>query len=136
MKIVFPLHVAIGLQADSKEWLNLIGTDPAALHLTAFAVEGFADCILRGQESISPTAMMHYEKGTRLLRQRLLSEDDDGDKICDATIACVLKLASATHFNGDYHQSRHHMAGLSRMVDLRGGLKVFQGTYLLVEMAR
>lgn len=79
--------------------------------------------------------MLHLQKGLRLLRERLSGEDED-TKISDATMNVVLKLASATHFNGDYMSSKQHMDGLRKMVDLRGGLDAFQGNELLVEMLR
>jgi hypothetical protein len=110
--------------------------DTAALHITAFAVEGFIERILRRQEnSINLAAMLHFQKGLRLLRERLLGEDDE-TKLSDSTIGVVLKLASAAHFIGDYQASKQHMGGLRKMVDLRGGLDVFKGKYLLVEMLR
>lgn len=136
MRVMFPLIMAIGFEADNKEWLYLIGLDAAALHISAFAVEGFIDRILRRQEnSINLAAMLHFQKGLRLLRERLLGEDDE-TKVSDSTIGVVLKLASAAHFNGDYQASKQHMEGLRKMVDLRGGLDVFKGKHLLVEMLR
>jgi hypothetical protein len=136
MRITFPLLMAIGFQADNREWPYLIRLDAAALHITAFAVEGFIDRILRRQEnSINLAAMLHFQKGLRLLRERLLGEDDE-TKLSDSTIGVVLKLASAAHFIGDYQASKQHMEGLRKMVDLRGGLDVFKGKHLLVEMLR
>lgn len=136
MRVVFPLKAAIGFRADPKESFYPIGVDAAALHITAFAVEGFIARVLRRQEnSINPAAMLHFQKGLRLLRQRLLGEDDE-TKFSDSTISVVLKLASTAHFDGDYHASTRHMEGLRKMVDLRGGLDVFKGNRLLAEMWR
>ncbi|KAJ8097215.1 hypothetical protein POJ06DRAFT_228601 [Lipomyces tetrasporus] len=134
-RVIFPLITGIGFQVDNKG-LYLIGPDAAGLHITAFAMEGFIDRILRHQEnSINPAAMLHFQKGLRLLRERLSGEDDE-TKISDSTIGVVLKLASAAHFNGDYQTSKQHMEGIRKMVDLRGGLDVFKGKHLLVEMLR
>jgi hypothetical protein len=79
--------------------------------------------------------MLHLRKGLRLLRERLLGEDDD-KKVSDSTIGIVLKLAVAAHFIGDYQVFKQHMEGLRKMVDLRGGLDVFKGKQVLVEMLR
>jgi hypothetical protein len=136
MRIIFPLMVAIGFQADDKESFYPIALDAAALHMTVFAVEGFIDRILRGQEnSDNPAAMLHFQKALRLLRERLLSEDYK-TKISDSTIWVVLKLASTAHFDGDYHNSKQHMEGLRKMVVLRGGLDTFKGNKILMEMLR
>lgn len=135
MRVIFPLMMVLGFQADNNEWLYLIGLDAAALHITAFAIEGFMDRVLRRQENINLAATLHLQKGLELLRERLLGSNDEA-KISNCTIAVVLKLASAAHFNGDCQASKQHMEGLRKMVDLRGGLSVFKGKHLLVEMLR
>jgi hypothetical protein len=136
MRIIFPLITAIGLQADKNEWLHLVRLDAAALHISAFAVEGFIERVLRQQEnSTSLVAMLHFQKGLQLFRARLLGEDKEA-KLSDSTIGVVLKLATAAHLIGDYRASKQHMEGLRKMVDLRGGLDVFKGKHPLVEMLR
>ncbi len=136
MRIAFPLLMAIGYRADNREWLDLIGSDSAALHITAFAVESFIDRILCKQENtINLAAMIHFQKGTNIIHERLLGHDEE-KKISDSTIGTVLKLASAAHFCGDFNASQHHMEGIRRMVDLRGGLTNFHGKHMCAEMSR
>lgn len=120
----------IGFQADDKEFLYPISRDAAGLHITAFAVEGFIDRIIRRQENIiNPAAMLHFQKALKIVRERLLGDDDE-TKLSDSTISVVLKMASAAHFDGDYQASKQHMEGLRKMVDLRGDLDVFKGNGL------
>ena len=136
MSVMFPLMAAIGFQADNKERLYPLTSDAITLHITAFSVEGFINRVLRHQEdAINPVAMLHFQKGLRLLRHRLLGDDEE-IKVSDSTMGVVLKLASTAHFDGDYKASRQHMEGLRRMVDLRGGLNVFKGRSFLTEMLR
>jgi len=133
---MYPLITAAGFQADSSEWLGLAGRDAAALHITAFAVESFIDRVLRRKEStINPSARLHFQKGLRILRERLLVGDEQ-TKTSDATIGVVLKLASAAHFDGDFQTAKDHMRGIRNMVDLRGGLEAFKNTRLLIDMLR
>ncbi|KAI0382530.1 hypothetical protein F5Y04DRAFT_279817 [Hypomontagnella monticulosa] len=134
--IVFPLRAAIGFQSDNRGWDSPFGRDAASLHITTFAAQGFIDRVLNRQESITnPEAILHFHKGLKLLRERLLGDDDE-IKISDSTMSIVLKLASIAHFDGNYEIAKQHMDGLRKMVDLRGGLDVFRGTSLLVEMLR
>jgi hypothetical protein len=136
MRIIFPLITAIGFQAHNNEWLSLVRLDAAALHISAFAAEVFIERFLRRQEnSTNLGAMLHFQKGLQLFRERLLGEDDE-TKLSDSTISVVLKLATAAHLTGDYQASKQHMEGLRKIVDLRGGLDVFKGKHLLVEMLR
>jgi hypothetical protein len=136
MRIIFPLLMVVGFQADSNEWLYILGQDTAGIHIAAFAIETFIDRVLRRQENVvNLAATLHFQKGLVLLRERLLGEDDEM-KISDSTMGVVLKLASAAHFEGDYQAAKHHMDGLRRMVDLRGGLDCFKGKHLLIEILR
>lgn len=136
LTVIFPLMAAIGFHTDSKDLLYPCAFDAAFLHITAFAVEGFIDRVLHRQDQgISEAAMLHFHKGLRLLRERLLGEDNEG-KVSDPTIGVVLKLASTAHFEGDHLAAKHHLNGLRKMVYLRGGLDVFKGNKLLMEMLR
>lgn len=119
MKVVFPLLVAIGYQADTSDTLYPMATDSAALHITAYAVEGFMEKVLRDGKAPKASAMLHFQKGVRLLRERLLNDDEE-IKLSDSTISVVLKLASIAHFDRDHKASRIHMDGLRKMVNLRG----------------
>lgn len=131
-KIIFPLMAAIGFQELNGNWLHPIGRDAAALHITIFAMEGF---LHRQESNTNPAAMLHFQKGLKLLQERLLGADDE-TKISDETMSAVVKLASAAHFNGDHEAAKQHMEGLRKMVDLRGGISIFQNTQLLVEILR
>lgn len=136
MGVIFPLLVGIGFQADTSESLYPMVLDSAALHITAFAVEGFIDKILRGKvNDPNPPAILHFQKGLRLLRERLLGEDDD-TKISDSTISIVLKLASIALFDRDQQASKTHMDGLHKIVSLRGGMDAIEDPRLLREMVR
>ncbi|KAI0849159.1 hypothetical protein F5Y00DRAFT_253086 [Daldinia vernicosa] len=133
-KVTFPLRAAVSFEGDNEGWNSPFGRDAVALHIMAFAVQGFIDRVLRRQENLNPVAILHLQKGLRLLRERLLGNDET--KISDSTMSVVLKLASVAQFDGDYETSKKHMEGLRKMVDLRGGLDVFEGTPLLLEMLR
>lgn len=132
--VVYPLITAIGSQADNREWLHLCTKDVAALHLTAFSVEGFIDLFLH-RRMIGPAAMVHFHKGVTILRERLSSDDEEA-KTTDATIGVVLKLAIAAHFSGEHQAAKQHMEGIRKMVDCRGGLGTFKGSELSSEMLR
>jgi hypothetical protein len=136
MSVMFPLMAVMGFQADNRERLYPLTSDAIALHITAFSVEGFINKVLRHQEdAINLVAMLHFHKALRLLRHRLLGDNDE-IKVSDSTMGVVLKLASTAHFEGDFEASRQHMEGLRRMVDLRGSLNAFRGRIFLTEMLR
>ncbi|KAI0858798.1 hypothetical protein F4860DRAFT_516451 [Xylaria cubensis] len=134
--LMFPLMTVVGFQPEKDNWLDLLRDDPAGLHITAFAMEELVTKVIRRDIcSVNVVAMQHFQKGVKILRERLLG-DEAGIKISDSTMGVVLKLAGAAHFHGDYQSSKHHMDGLRRIVDLRGGLDAFKGTRLRQEMLR
>ncbi|OTA61487.1 hypothetical protein K449DRAFT_330998 [Hypoxylon sp. EC38] len=130
------LKTYLNIFKDNKGWIPLFGRDAAALHITAFAIQCFVDKVLHRQKNIiNPPAIQHLQRGLKLLRDRLLAEDDE-IKVSNSTMGLVLKLASTAHFEGDHQASKQHMEGLRKMMDLRGGLDVLKDKTLLVEMLR
>lgn len=129
MKIVSPLLAAIGFHGEggAAAARHPVGFDAAALHINAYALESFIDRVLRRrpEATLNPEATRHHQRGLQLLRQKLLGDDEE-EKISDATISAILKLATAAQFDGDAATSRQHMQGLRKMVDLRGGLDAFE----------
>ncbi len=136
MKIMFPLMMAIGFRADHTEPMYPVFADAAVLHVTAFAVEGFIQRILRHRgKDLGPAAMLHYQRGVQVLRERLQGEDKVA-MLSDSTIGAVVKLADTSHFDGECEAAKQHMEGLRRIVDLRGGLDVFGRSRLPMEILK
>lgn len=131
-----PLLGAIGCpqEASGAVWLPALLVDVAALHIAAFVVEEFIVRVL-GQGEGESTAMMHFHLGIRLLRERLLG-DDDAIMITDSTVGAVVKLIGAAAFNQDFATARDHMQGLGKMVKLRGGLEGFRDKSMVLELIR
>jgi hypothetical protein len=68
--------------------------------------------------------MVHYSDSLRLLRKRLSGQNEDS-KICDSTVLVVLNLAVHAYVSGDCSSAKHHIHGLRRIVDMRGGIYAF-----------
>jgi hypothetical protein len=107
------------------------------LHITTYAVDCFIDRALRRRpDGVNTAAQLHFQRGVSLLRQRLRADGNDREKLSDFTIAAVIKLASAAHFNGFALEARRHMLGLAEMVRIRGGVEAVKGTGAWIEMLR
>ncbi|KAK7213782.1 hypothetical protein V2G26_020960 [Clonostachys chloroleuca] len=133
--IIFPLLNVVGIRVDQEKRLYPIQGDAAALHISVYAVEDFMNKVLRYNRDSSYNAMIHYHKGLRILRERLLG-DDEKAKTADSTLGAILKLASAAQFCGDTQTAVQHMRGVYRIIDIRGGLNVFDGTEIQFETCR
>lgn len=132
----FPLVMVTGFGENDVSWFYPLKFDAAYLHITVFAAEVFMDRVLGRQYlTTNQDATVHFLKGVQILRRRLSLQDDNA-KLSDSTIAVVLTLALSAIFMGDYETFRHHMLGLHKMINLRGGIAALRGNKLLTEMFR
>ncbi len=135
-RALFPLVMVTGFSNKDMEWLDPLKFDAAYLHVTVFAAEVFMDRVLgRRYPNANQDATVHFLKGVQILRKRLL-RGVENTRPSNPTIAVVLTLAVSALFMGEDETFKHHMMGLRRMVNLRGGIAAFQGNKLLTEIFR
>jgi DNA-binding MltR family transcriptional regulator len=80
--------------------------------------------------------IVHHSEALKQLRERLSNEGEQ-IKFSDSTVLVILSLATHAHLSGDYDTAKHHMEGLRKIVDLRGGLGGFSyNTKLIMEILK
>ena len=111
--------------------------DAAYLHAAALGTHTYIGLMLRrGNRNAVQDPSPHFSRALRLLRERL-SFGDEMTKVSDPTILVVIALALHARMMGDYESARHHMRGLRKMVDLRGGTATLRNkTKLAMEIFR
>jgi hypothetical protein len=135
-RAIFPLVTVTAFTHNDKTWVELLKFDPAYLHVTVFAAEVFMDRVLSRQyPTTNRDATAHLLKGIQILRQRILLGDEH-TPFSDSTMAVVLTLALGALCMGEDETLRHHMMGIRKMVNLRGGIAAFRGNKLLTEIFR
>jgi hypothetical protein len=78
----------------------------------------------------------HLIKALRILRERLLVGDKEA-VISEQSVMVVLTLAIHAYMTGDHQSASSHLNGLSRIVELRGGIASFRNNAkLLVQIIR
>ncbi|KAF5632969.1 uncharacterized protein FTJAE_7354 [Fusarium tjaetaba] len=97
--------------------------DQVYFHSIMFSVEAYFDMLL-GRDYGS-LAHFHFLKTLRLLQARI-NNPADPTSISDATIMVVVILGLAAEMIGDRTAAENHAAGMSRIVDLRGGLEMLR----------
>jgi hypothetical protein len=137
---MFPLGGFIGWDKEDKTWFELLTADATFLHIAAFAAGAFIDTVWYQQEQVTnPEATLHYLKEVRMLREKLLLQDE-GAKLSDSTVSVILTLANCAYNTGEYETGRQHLEGLLKIAKLRGGLATFRSNNfskkLLMEMLR
>ncbi|GLA95418.1 hypothetical protein AtubIFM57143_002426 [Aspergillus tubingensis] len=140
MQMFFPLGFLIEFDYRDKSWFHdSIRSDAAYLHLTVSASEVFMGSVHGRQHSdellSNRRTMLHFTKGVQILRERLTGVDLQ-TKISDFTVRTVLMLAMTAHLMGESEVAQKHMEGIRTIMDLRGGLRLFESQKILIELFR
>ncbi|KAB8236997.1 uncharacterized protein BDW43DRAFT_266653 [Aspergillus alliaceus] len=124
-KVLFALERCIDFN-KKEQWHDLLIVDPVYLHAMAFITQYFFDGLTSQQltNSTNRPTSPHFVKTLQLLRVRL-SLPDEQVKPSIATIMVVLFLAIHAHITGNIEFARHHLNGLYKLVNLRGGVTKF-----------
>ena len=125
---MYPLESCIVFHRTAKVdtmWFELMTSDAAYMHAVVFLSQVyFFLAYARETPAAAQRVVLHHSSTLQLLRERLSIEDEEA-KFSDATIFVVICLAAHAHFSNDYDSAKHHIEGLRKIVDLRGGLNAF-----------
>ncbi|KAF6233984.1 hypothetical protein HO173_007814 [Letharia columbiana] len=133
---LFPLDSCILFEKREEAWMEPLTFDPAFLNAMIFTTLDYFDSMRhRNRYTMSQQTLPHYLRTLRLLRERLLHENDQA--LTTPTVSAILALAAHAHFVGDSESAKHHLGGLRKIVSLRGGVATFSdNAKLLVEILR
>ncbi|KNG82944.1 hypothetical protein ANOM_009464 [Aspergillus nomiae NRRL 13137] len=120
-RTLFTLERYLSFQKKNDQWHDLLIVDPVYLHGMAFITQDFFDGLSGWQSEANKPASLHFLKTLQLLRERLALPDEQA-KTSDATIMVVLFLTTHAHVKEDLDSAKHHLRGLRKIVDLRGGM--------------
>ncbi|KAI8631890.1 hypothetical protein F5Y19DRAFT_422438 [Xylariaceae sp. FL1651] len=125
-KSMYKIEIYIDFPRKDIQWLEPMLSDAAWLHIMAFSSRAFFDVLQRRSTQLTDHwASPHFASALRLLRERLLG-DDQSDAITNSTIQVVIALATHASLQGQYEVAKCHMLGLQRIVELRGGIDAFR----------
>ena len=135
--MLFPLESCLLFQGKAEQWLAPLAFDSAYLHAMIFFSQYFFDTIRPQRCSlINERTMPHFLRALRLLRERF-ADGDDQARVSDTTAAAVMGLAGHALMTGNHKSAMQHLAGLRKIVSLRGGVTTFgDNPKLLVEILR
>lgn len=142
---LFPLESCIAFGPKETKWLEALTLDAAYLHAMAFSAHAYFEMLPgRHHTAVLPphhpssSSRTHVLKTLRLLRERIETPNHDGViQASFSTAAIVLCLAFHAHVMGEHDAAMHHMLGLRKIVDLKGGLpSLADNAKLVVEILR
>jgi hypothetical protein len=136
---LFSLEPCILFTGRAEDWIAPLVVDAAYFYSRVFISQYFFDFILPLKPSRSrlhPRTVPHYLKTLELLRERF-ADDSNQERLSNTTVAVVMSLAGHAYMTGDLRSARHHMGGLYRIINLRGGVTEFrENPKLLLEIFR
>ena len=125
---MYPLESCITFHKESQVdtlWIELMTSDAVYMNAVVFSTQAYLAHVSGQKTPVAALRAMEYHSRTlRLLRERLSARDEE-DIISDATILVVMYLAAHAHLTNDYDSAKHHIEGLRKIIDLRGGLSTF-----------
>ncbi|KAH6958214.1 hypothetical protein DER45DRAFT_213491 [Fusarium avenaceum] len=120
---LYPSEICLQVDETKSSWTTNLLVDQVYFHSVIFSTEAYFDMILgRKQGCLS---QFHFSKTLRLLQERL-SNPQDSKAISDATIMVVVTLGLVAELIGDRAAAESHVAGMAKIVDLRGGLEMLR----------
>ncbi|WAO84990.1 Hypothetical protein NCS54_00222200 [Fusarium falciforme] len=120
---LYPSEICLQVDASQSSWTTNLLVDLVYFHSAIFSIEAYFDQYFgRDQGTLSH---FHFLKTLRLLQERL-NDPDNPASISDATIMVVVTLGLTAELIGDRSAAENHLAGMARIVDLRGGLEMLR----------
>ncbi|EOO02337.1 hypothetical protein UCRPA7_2093 [Phaeoacremonium minimum UCRPA7] len=102
------------------QWFPLVLSESAAFQIILLlSASNFAVVSSAAATGIRPHLLQMKCDAIRAINEAFLSEDK---RLSDAVIGAVAKMASYEAINGTREAYQVHMAGLEKMVSIRGGL--------------
>ena len=113
-------------------WFRWLFHDTPYLHSVLFMVSAFQDLVNQKATStgknetrgfnFSPQTQQLLRRTIELLQERI---QDREQQVSDTTVAVVTTLAMMADASGDGTACKAHVAGLKKIVKIRGGLRGF-----------
>ncbi|KAK3115443.1 hypothetical protein LTR53_005195 [Teratosphaeriaceae sp. CCFEE 6253] len=116
----FPMERVVKLDILENSRIQWLFRDPAFAHSTLLATSAFKDYHL--SQPLSRTTLFHLKRTLRHLNKQL---SDESAYQSESVIYTIVTLAVLALMFGDPSATRTHMAGLQRIVQLRGGESCF-----------
>ncbi|KAF7562245.1 hypothetical protein G7046_g1892 [Stylonectria norvegica] len=128
---LYPIEWCFEFDHTSVCWFRWLLEDKMYLHSVLFMVSAFQDLSrhkrAKGRKDdavkFSPQTQECLRRTIQLLREKIQHADT---QIEDTTTAVVMTLAMTADAAGDKQASEAHVAGLKKMIKMRGGLPGFQ----------
>lgn len=123
---VYPYEICLRVHPTERGWFPYLISDLCCIHSLMFAVQEFytaAHSHEMNPRTRSISAERHLQCTLRLLQKKIDEVCEQGLAVPDSLLIVVMNLADAAQLKGETNAAAIHIAGLAKMVALRGGLR-------------
>ncbi|KAI1842911.1 hypothetical protein JX266_010929 [Neoarthrinium moseri] len=118
---MYPVELCVDFDLSRSLWFQWVFSDLAYLYCVLFGASAMEDYMMN--ESSSSLTLSHLRSTIKNLNANL---SDTVLSQCDSTVAVIITLAMVAGMFDDQASALAHVAGLKRIVQLRGGLDGFR----------
>lgn len=119
--ILYPRELCYDTQCPTTAFFDLFQTNEAFFHCFIGIAEGMR-CIITGMEGVTQLGLRSLANTYKAINSELETQTVPSW----GTIASVMSLAMHENLFGMVGKSKLHLQALERMVQLRGGLEMFE----------
>jgi hypothetical protein len=131
---MYPTELCVSFPLQKSVWYRDVAENPAYLHTMIFSTAAFVGYQRPDASREMARVYLHLGKALGYLRTQLL---DERTATNDSNICNVVILTLMYSTLGDLETSQRHVEGLSRMVNMRGGLdKLSRAELLKLKVSR
>ena len=127
---MYPVEICVVFDPENTTWYGYLLSDAVYLHSMVFSTQTYFD--IQSGRNPGILAWVHLSKTIKLLQERLAANKEH-ESTSDSTILAVMTLAMAAAVTGEQEAAIHHMEGLYKVVDCRGGLEAFAGNNSMIQ---
>ncbi|KAF5494274.1 hypothetical protein CGCS363_v010066 [Colletotrichum siamense] len=117
---IYPPEICHAPDPLKSAWLQYIINDKAFFHVSLATVATCLDFFQRSEES--EQAILHTNQAFNMINERLSGTE----ALSDTTIGLACMFSVQESVRGDLEKYNVHLKGLYQMIELRGGIRVFE----------
>ncbi|KAJ8126663.1 hypothetical protein O1611_g6976 [Lasiodiplodia mahajangana] len=131
LDVISPAEFCQHTRVTEWMWFQLVFSNEAYFHCN-IAMALACAAFITGDESHSPVALYHMSQAYRSINQQLSSDE----ALSDTTIAVVASINVYDRLYGDPQKALVHLNGVTRMIELRGGIReLAKRNFIIAEKA-
>ncbi|KIL95496.1 hypothetical protein FAVG1_00233 [Fusarium avenaceum] len=126
-----PSQLGFDIERDMSKWLEIMFQGKSGYEVSLVLIQALNETYLGGGYNC-PNSLFCLSQTLELLKKRLGSKE----ALSDQTLSIIMSLINQEQLVDHYSEAEAHMAGMKRIVDLRGGLESMENLAMVVKICR